>query len=854
MALRDYLHSWLSDQPTWQQDLARRLVSCPQLDGAEYDAALRMVKSAHGALADGETAPAAPTPVTLDDLPADATKGAPRLTGFGRMRGVGAVSPEHELRFAATGLTVIYGQNAVGKTTYVRALKRVCRAVDCDALVRGNVFAAVSAEAPTAKVKFEQAGATRAQQLDLTNPEDLGLDAISVFDSQCAELYVDEENAVAFVPVALRVLPRLAMTQDQMRRDLKRQADALEREVPTFPELPTDTAAGRFAATLSADTSLDELRALARLSVEERARRPELRAVLASAQSHNARADAEAAREDARQAKALLAALRDLAERVDEPARGHLGERAREAASAHAAVNLATREFFELPVTGIGGGVWRRLWEAARAFAEQGGAAFPPPASTACPLCVQGMSEDAAARLARFEEHVHSAVQEAARQASETLHAELDRVADRHADACQTMFLEGLRERDAALHAAIERYLASARSHLEVLRADPAGACVVPLEQDVLEQLEAWADARARHGVTLLVAAEDPEQEKALKAERAELDARERLAARLPDAEKCVRAKQRVAALRAAHSALATNRITSKQRQLSEEVVTGALDITLKQELVNLDCEHIPVHLHPETHVGETSVALRLAGARGTPKVSEIASEGEQRALSLSFFLAEVSISEGDGGIVVDDPVSSLDDERRDYIATRLVAETAKRQVIVFTHDLPFMLDLLDRAEDAGVEPVIQGVWRMGDEVGRVDDHPPFKAMKLKSRISALTLEVQEWNNQLPPHDLDAAWRRVCDFYARMRTTWERAVEERLFNGVVARFQREVKTLALDQVNISPEKVALVKEGMTRCSKFVHDEAPAASMNLPGRTQLAQDLAKLQDFEKLTKK
>ena len=233
--------------------------------------------------------------------------------------------------------------------------------------------------------------------------------------------------------------------------------------------------------------------------------------------------------------------------------------------------------------------------------------------------------------------------------------------------------------------------------------------------------------------------------------------------------------------------------------------------------------------------------------------MSDIASEGEQRALSLSFFLAEVATSEDDGGIVVDDPVSSLDDERRAYIAVRLVEEAQRRQVIVLTHDLPFMLDLIEQAEKVDIEPTVQGVWRLGSEVGRVDDHPPFKAMKLRQRVGVLDQRLAQWDNQPPPADFDDAWRRVCGFYADLRVTWERAVEERLFRGVVQSFQREVKTLALDDVVVTPELVATINEGMTRCSQFVHDEPPAASTSLPGRTDIAADLAKLQEFERETR-
>lgn len=853
MALRDELHDWLSNQPLWQQDLAKRLVSQPQLAGPDYDEALRVVKAAFGALAEGEAAPA-PQSLALDDLPAAATTGAPRLTTFGRLRGVGAVSSEHELHFAPDGLTVIYGQNAVGKTTYVRALKRVCRAVDCDSQVRGNVFAASTAAAggPTAKVELTVSGHQRAQQLDLTNPAELGLEAISVFDSQCAELYVDAQNAVAFVPSALRLLARLAATQDRMRQDLDREANALGRDAPTFPELSGDTAVKRFLASLSAHTSSEAVRAMATLDETGRARLVELRAVLASAEARSAHADAEAARQDAREAEVLTGRLRELGGRVAGPAREKLRELAERAASTQAAAELAAREFTDLPVAGVGGGPWRHLWDAARAFAEQSETAFPPAEGEHCPLCLQEMARDAAGRLSHFEQHVRSSVQADARQARAALDSALQALDPRELDACRTPFLAGLREREPELHPALERYLTAVGSRMEALRADPAGAEVLPLLYEPADGLEQWGKTRGAHADTLL-AADDPQRESALRSELAELDAREKLAARLSEVEEWRGRLVRQTALRSAHGGLATNRITSKQRQLSEEVVTAALDANLRAELGNLDCSHIPVDLHPQTRVGETQVALRLAGAHGAPKVSDIASEGEQRALSLSFFLAEVAMSEGDGGIVVDDPVSSLDDERRDYIAKRLVAEAARRQVIVFTHDLPFMLDLLDRAEEAGLEPLVQGVWRMGSEVGRVDDHPPFKAMKLKQRLGVLQQEVEQWDKQDPPRDLDEAWRRVSDFYARLRITWERAVEERLFKGVVTRFQREVKTLALDDVVVTPELVALVKQGMTRCSMFVHDEPPGASTSLPSRTQLAHDLDTMREFVTLTK-
>jgi hypothetical protein len=78
-------------------------------------------------------------------------------------------------------------------------------------------------------------------------------------------------------------------------------------------------------------------------------------------------------------------------------------------------------------------------------------------------------------------------------------------------------------------------------------------------------------------------------------------------------------------------------------------------------------------------------------------------------------------------------------------------------------------------------------------------------------------------------------------------------VEERLFRGVVQRLQRAVKTLALKDVVITEELVEAVNEGMTRCSYFVHDAPPGTGTSLPGRRELAEDVAKLRDFEKQTR-
>ena len=279
------------------------------------------------------------------------------------------------------------------------------------------------------------------------------------------------------------------------------------------------------------------------------------------------------------------------------------------------------------------------------------------------------MTPVAADQMSHFEEHVQSALGENARRAREQLDSALEPFAPRVAEEARTPFLAGLADREPELHREVTTYLALAGSTMGQIRENPSEPLSEMRPPDCLSKLEAWAAARDEHAGALQ-AAEDPQRQQEMQQELSELEARVQLAARIDDVRARRVALKRAAALRGAYSALATNRITMKQRELSETVVAGTLAARLREELQSLRCEHLPVSLQPRTAVGETQVRLRLAGARGAPAVSEIASEGEQRALALSFFLAEVSTSENDGGLVIDDPVSSLDDERREY--TRL--------------------------------------------------------------------------------------------------------------------------------------------------------------------------------------
>ena len=73
-------------------------------------------------------------------------------------------------------------------------------------------------------------------------------------------------------------------------------------------------------------------------------------------------------------------------------------------------------------------------------------------------------------------------------------------------------------------------------------------------------------------------------------------------------------------------------------------------------------------------------------------EVTEIA-EVEQQVETLETEVKKFAnglFSEVNRGIIFDDPVNSLDNDRKKQIAERLAFQTTLKQVIIFTHDLVF--------------------------------------------------------------------------------------------------------------------------------------------------------------------
>jgi hypothetical protein len=829
------IFNWSEKQPMWRRDLMRRLAVAPTIDAdAEQEILAAVIAEANGRPTTTEL-----RSLALIDLPQAA--GEPlTLTRLGDIVNVNGLAPEQEIAFG-DGLNVLYGGTGAGKTGYTRVFKRTCRAVDDEQLL-GDVYSGDTTP-PSAMITITTA--TRVQELaiDLTQPGPPALAGIAVFDGRCADVYATRET-VAFTPTPLRIFDRLASAQLRLREQVDARRDALERDRPSFSDIPLDTRARALVDALNAESDLAEIDRYATLSPSELERLAALDVELVQLEQSGPEALAAKATREAAALGGLSARIEELEGGLGVKAEGRLAQ-ARAAVKATAdAVELARPGAFSgEQVADTGSAGWRILWDAAREYAEHTcGSEFPPKQGDVCVLCQQPISAEAEARMAGFDAFVHGAIEREADKARVQLATALAEISGLKLAAVADLAGVGIVALDEpALHTKLEAFLAAVGPRAAALA---TGTEPPTLPKAPLEQLRALAAAReelAAQQLTLV----DPAKKRALVDEARELRGRRFLGGRLDDIRVWHARLVEAALLARAHSGLDTTAITTKQHELTAHAVTDAMRQRMRAELDGLGFSDLAVELTCHGARGQTKVRAGITGVAVKPE--RVLSTGELRAVALALFLAEIASSSVDDPVVIDDPTLGFAPEHRRHFAKRLIEEAGKRQVVVLTHDLALVWELESRAKSAKVSCRCQSLRRVAGRPGIVRPDLPWVAAGVKQRRGDLNARIQT---------LDKLHRTGDDRYADethlfvelLRETWERAFEERVLGGAVTRYEPAIHTQQLTKSAVDGEIVRRIEAGMSETSQWVHDQPRGGHGTVPPPDELRVALAQLDDF------
>jgi energy-coupling factor transporter ATP-binding protein EcfA2 len=854
MALNEDLATWAAARPDWQKDAVARFCRNETLSAADIAAiADQLIEGTYPTVSG----------IRAADVPGSTAAGDPvMLAQVTEVAGVNALLPDQTLSFGAGGLTIIFGNNASGKSGYARLIREAVTArVKADHLL-GDVFAE-SQSVQTAKLDY-LVGANPASW-HLGDSQSLALSRIRFYDEDCGDAYVTKASEVNYQPSALTILDQLSDACEAVAGELTRRLGTNQAARPQLPVLHPGTAAATFLSGISAATTQEAIAAATSLAGNhdaELAKQLVEETRLKGSDPNKEKTRLAALSRDWSVVKAHIEAL---AASLDAEALLALkDQRGRAAELREAARIVSTRTFESEPLPSVGSETWRALWEAARQFSLTDAYHdhdYPFTGEGAvCVLCQQPLADQAADRLSRFEEFVTDTTSRDADTATAALTASRDRLAH-----LQTLPL--------AVPAAANRLQEGGEDIQLVLAWLETGT-------QTAEAAVVWLDSQdgtEPKPVTDTVSGPAAARAQALTDQADGIDA-STFAETLAATSKQVRELQDAKALSEARLAIrtevarlaqrkqiddvrrlaATNSITTKRGELTETYVTQEVRDRFTRETERLELRRVTLNRTGRGRDSALEHQPSLLGSRRDADIHEVLSEGEQTALGLAGFLTEVELDQSLSAVVFDDPVCSLDAGRRSRVAQRLIELARQRQVIVFTHEITFVHALNQAAKRNSVAVERRSIQRLGGtQPGLVADQLPWSARDIPQRIDALETDLATLKKNRVELTDDQYAERIGHLAGRLSETLERAVNLHIVNELVDRGTNEVRPTMLKilpkftQADHDEYQAAYAK---TSSWAERHDNAPEENYVPPTVEEVEQEVAWLKAWHSRVRK
>lgn len=857
---------WVKDKPLFWQEAVNRIIRNKTLSEEDIESLVNICKFEQGiASLDYES-------VDLEELKelviSSDTQESIVLSKIKNNENINALKDNSEITFSSNGLTAIYGDNGSGKSSYVSILKNICNTRGKLPAINFNLFDPDSStKRQIAQVEYAKEDGTGG---DVTW-EDGEIDsallrAVDVFDTSSANHYIEGEDEIAFIPSGFNVLEQLAKACNEVERIINSEKNILDENSYDYSFLEDDveTEVSKFLKTLSTKTKQEDLDALCTHTEDDDAKIKEILTAISKLKATDPTKEIKENTQKIKRFRALKSKYETLKTAFQEEAMNSTRDAINNLASTSEASKVVSEKAFsDLPMDGIGNDQWKRLWESARKFYDgvSGEGAFPSiNENDNCPLCLQDLGEEARERFSNFEGFVKADLQEQLDQAEIKLKNTEKYFNNLNFDFTESSpIIDEIKEIDESFEEVEKLFLKALEDRkIEVLtlikeskKIDPISS--VEFEASPIKIIDLIvSDLEKRN--EKLAEASIKEELTSLEKKHKNLLAIKNLTTYKTKIEKEIERMKKVDAFNNCSSICKTNSITILSNSLTKTYVTQSLKDSFKEELKELGFKNIEVEMGTKGSRGRQYHYLQLDTSYGQGvSLKEILSEGEHRCISLATFFSELSISEHKSAIIFDDPVSSLDHKWRAKIARRIVKEATERQVIVFTHDITFLMEIQEEASKLNCNVDLKSLTRKKTETGIPALNPPWDALPIKERLKELKRMHQELK-KVEDEGTDEEYKeKARTFYGKLRETWERLIEELLLNKTVQRFGRAIQTVRLKKLfDLVQEDYQKVDDNMSKCSTMFtgHDSAGTLIQEMPNSDEVNTDIEILEEYIK----
>jgi energy-coupling factor transporter ATP-binding protein EcfA2 len=788
------------------------------------------------------------------------------LSKISNVDNVNALSKTSELEFASKGLTIVYGDNGSGKSSYVSILKHACNTRGHKPKINDNLYdPACFGNDKKADIEYTIDGANF-YTVNLVNEQvnDSVLKSVDVFDTFSANHYIEGEDEIAFIPQGLSIVEKLAIDIKRVESELNSEllSPALKEFDYSLLDVSDCSTAKTFLTNLNAETKLDELRAESIWNSTKDSRVEQLNKEIDKLKGTDPKKNLKENEEKIKRFEILEKKFQTLENNLIGEALLELKKTINNfVTTSEALMESSEKAFSELPIEGVGNSSWKLLWESARKFYNESTETenFPElNGDSNCPLCLQNLGEDAKNRFTSFESFVKNDIQKKYDEASDKFNlatenlnrldfsleeqkpttVELDELIDDYSQS-QTQYLELLSGQKDYLKGLFE-----AKKAVESIATVEIENTPKILIQRVIKTLK-----NTNEKLKVLSIEEDlkllDKELNQLKGEKKIFDFKSKLGRE-------IYRQKKIKLLNKCIGKCTTRTITTHSNELAIKYISQNLKQNFKTELAKLGFKNIKIETETKGQRGKQYHYLRLdeQNAKGI-SLKDVLSEGEHRCISLATFLSELSISEHKSAVIFDDPVSSLDHKWRNKISNRIVEEALERQVIVFTHDITFLIMIQEHSNKLNCDLDIKSLTRKKKETGLIASNPPWDALSVGKRIGLLKDAYQKLEKTERTESEEIYKEQAKILYGRLRETWERFIEEVFLNGAIQRFGRAIQTQRLSKiVDLTNDDYSLVDTNMSKCSTYFigHDTAGTLIEEMPDSAEFLADLSILENY------
>lgn len=738
------------------------------------------------------------------------TRSSIQICEIKNLQNVNAIVPGQCLPFDPA-LTVIFGANGSGKSGYARVL-------GCAGFIRGEVdiFPNIndpgcSTLTPTAEIEIEDESGRRSISYS-PGQECIELNSLHVFDVRSVQEHLVKKNTFTFSPAGLSYLTKLADVTDMVREDLSAMVEDQGKSKDFTPLFQGgDSPIKDMVSGLNAKTDLDALKKASELTKDDQTRMDALDKKIAELKTKNIPKQIA----DLEKTQADLNGLRDkitelsvkLADEIVKNICDGINEfNTVDSLAKKIGIDQFKTEFFMQ----TGSKTWYDFVKATKALAEHEQVEDKPypQEEDRCLLCHQPLSKEARELILKLWEFLEGEAQDALNKATRNLNEFKQTFGNIRFDffSDQAVSYRYLEEYDKAKKTdfvtTITNFLEGCMRRVEnmtkMINDKDSKATVIGLPEIGPEQIESIVETIEKQLEELRKS--DPAKEiEIIETELRIFIHKKVLGEQYSEISKYV--KRLVWAEVASKAGGSTRVITLKYNALFEEIVTGGY-LRLFQKILGHLGRPIRVKVDTTPRKGVTFRQLMLeTDSESLPPGANpdtVLSEGEKRAVALADFLTEVALDTCSGGIVLDDPVTSLDLEWSAKIASLIVKEAKKRQVIVFTHTLPFVYYLKNYCQDQQVD--VQMHWiKRGDN----DDQPGYvfannsPALESSYKTTHIATEHYKMAKNLPPAEQEQVLKQG---FGALRTTYEHFIIYNLLARVVIRWDERISPGRLKEI------------------------------------------------------